>query len=287
MTENARHETPDVAELRRLAEAVREYAELDPDGTDPHDLANERLAAILALGGEWASVLGLLDRLAHMTEARAEVERLAVMDDKERAIRDLHRKVGDEECGAQSAGSLPCNTVTTKGMERRHPYHCTLPKGHDGKHRDSLHCYAYERFTETSVARYAPRDLTICESCQTAWPCATIQLLDSRPERDALAADADKWQRAALTLQGDRDNARAEVERLAGQIEAVRALHPRVPYLVQVGEDEDGAPIHGESGVYYCERCQPDEDGGFWPCDDMAALEGVEREQDPFEDIEP
>ena len=34
-------------------------------------------------------------------------------------------------------------------------------------------------------------------------------LLDAAAERDALAADADKWQRAALTLQGDRDALRA------------------------------------------------------------------------------
>ena len=84
------HEASDVTELRRLAEAVREYAELDPDGTDPHDLANERLAAILALGGEWASVLGLFDRLAHMTEARdnarAEVERLTAQIEAVRSV---------------------------------------------------------------------------------------------------------------------------------------------------------------------------------------------------------
>ena len=63
-------------------------------------------------------------------------------------------------------------------------------------------------------------------------------LLDAATERDALAADADKWQRAALTLQGDRDalgaklahmteardNARTEVERLTGQIEAAKRI---------------------------------------------------------------
>ena len=32
-------------------------------------------------------------------------------------------------------------------------------------------------------------------------------LLDAAAERDALAADADKWQRAALTLQGEREHA--------------------------------------------------------------------------------
>ena len=32
-------------------------------------------------------------------------------------------------------------------------------------------------------------------------------LLDAAAERDALAADADKWQRAALTLQGEQEHA--------------------------------------------------------------------------------
>ena len=113
-----------MAELRRLAEALREYAELDPDCTDPHDLANERLAAILALGGEWASVLGLLDRLAHMTEARdnarAEVERLAVVV---RRVRELHRESRSSlsalypnpicECGKD----YPCPTIRALGGE--------------------------------------------------------------------------------------------------------------------------------------------------------------------------
>lgn len=43
-------------------------------------------------------------------------------------------------------------------------------------------------------------------------PVGTGQrLLDAAAERDALAADADKWQRAALTLQGDRDALRAKL----------------------------------------------------------------------------
>ena len=39
-------------------------------------------------------------------------------------------------------------------------------------------------------------------------------LLDAAAERDALAADADKWQRAALTLQGDRDALLDELDEL-------------------------------------------------------------------------
>ena len=44
-----------------------------------------------------------------------------------------------------------------------------------------------------------------------------LALLDAAAERDALAVDADKWQRAALTLQGDRD---ALLDRLAHMTES-------------------------------------------------------------------
>ena len=40
----------------------------------------------------------------------------------------------------------------------------------------------------------------------------------------ALTEDADKWQRAALTLQGDRDALRAGAERLTEQIEAAKRI---------------------------------------------------------------
>ena len=48
-------------------------------------------------------------------------------------------------------------------------------------------------------------------------------LLDAAAERDALAADADKWQRAALTLQRDRDALTDERDSLSWQVEALRA----------------------------------------------------------------
>ena len=51
-------------------------------------------------------------------------------------------------------------------------------------------------------------------------PAVVLALLD---ERDALAADADKWQRAALTLQGDRDALTDERDSLSWQVEALRA----------------------------------------------------------------
>lgn len=48
-------------------------------------------------------------------------------------------------------------------------------------------------------------------------------LLDDAAERDAVAADADKWQRAALTLQRDRDALTDERDSLSWQVEALRA----------------------------------------------------------------
>ena len=48
-------------------------------------------------------------------------------------------------------------------------------------------------------------------------------LLDAAAERDAMAADADKWQRAALTLQRDRDALTDERDSLSWQVEALRA----------------------------------------------------------------
>ena len=52
---------------------------------------------------------------------------------------------------------------------------------------------------------------------------ALAEGLAVRAERDALAADADKWQRAALTLQGDRDALTDERDSLSWQVEALRA----------------------------------------------------------------
>ena len=48
-------------------------------------------------------------------------------------------------------------------------------------------------------------------------------LLDAAAERDAVAVDADKWQRAALTLQRDRDALTDERDSLSWQVEALRA----------------------------------------------------------------
>ena len=77
-------ETPDEAELRRLAEAAAEefwYSDDELREHLQHDKANVDVPFILAAAPD--VVLSLLDRLAHRTEARdnarAEVERLAAL----------------------------------------------------------------------------------------------------------------------------------------------------------------------------------------------------------------
>ena len=115
MTENTRHETPDVAELRRLAEAAtpgpwdfyrphpayRAYSieQVMPEGhlgeavAVTEEGAVEDNAAYIAAASPDV-VLGLLDRLAHMTEARdnarAEVKRLTAKVERVRALPAKH-----------------------------------------------------------------------------------------------------------------------------------------------------------------------------------------------------
>ena len=108
MTENTRHETPDVAELRRLAEAAtpgpwEAFGAVDGRrgerwlGVTTDMRATEsaragdvfaaqnctRQDALFIAAANPAAVLGLLDHLAHMREARdnarAEVERLTAV----------------------------------------------------------------------------------------------------------------------------------------------------------------------------------------------------------------
>ena len=77
----ARHETPDLAELRRLAEAAREDATFGWSFTTEDSADSDATRYVTAASPD--VVLSLLARLAHMTEARdnarAEVERLTAM----------------------------------------------------------------------------------------------------------------------------------------------------------------------------------------------------------------
>ena len=143
MTENTRHEAPDVAELRRLAEAAtpgpwEAFGAVDGRrgerwlGVTTDMRATEsaragdvfaaqdctRQDALFIAAANPAAVLGLLDRLAHMTEARdnarAEVERLAAAV---RRVWELHRESRSSlsalypnpicECGKD----YPCPTI--------------------------------------------------------------------------------------------------------------------------------------------------------------------------------
>ena len=100
MTENTRHETPDVAELRRLLDAYR---------TAGPDAATDAYQQYKQAAADHAP--SLLDRLTHMTEARdnarAEVERLAAKldaieaDDDKLSIMSgwLVYDVGEHTCG--------------------------------------------------------------------------------------------------------------------------------------------------------------------------------------------
>ena len=132
MTENTRHETPDVAELRRLAESAtpgpwEAFGAVDGRRgerwlgvtTDMRAIESARAGDVFAAqdctrqdalfiaAANPAAVLALLDdadalraELAHMTEARdnarAEVERLTAQVER---VRALHRAVGIyDEC---------------------------------------------------------------------------------------------------------------------------------------------------------------------------------------------
>ena len=125
MPENTRHEAPDVAELRRLAESAtpgpwEAFGAVDERrcerwlGVTTDMRATEaaragdvfsaqdctRQDALFIAAANPAAVLALLDHLAHMTEARnnarAEVERLTA---KVERVRALHRAVGIyDEC---------------------------------------------------------------------------------------------------------------------------------------------------------------------------------------------
>ena len=117
MTENTRHETPDVAELRRLAEAAtpgpwEAFGAVDGRRgerwlgvtTDMRAIESARAGDVFAAqnctrqdalfiaAANPAVVLALLDRLAHMTEARnnarAEVKRLTAQVERVRALAD-------------------------------------------------------------------------------------------------------------------------------------------------------------------------------------------------------
>ena len=122
-------------------------------------------------------------------------------------------------------------------------------------------------------------------------PAVVLALLD---ERDALAADADKWQRAALTLQGDRDALTDERDSLSWQVEALRAerdarsserdaLAAKVERVRELHKSSGDAETQGYTGreygyisPYCMGEVASDEYGVPWPCETIRAIDGAE-----------
>lgn len=115
MTESTHHETPDVAELRRLAENAN--AEAVPGATYERDwpLSSRAVGTFLrALNPD--AVLALLDALDTAEARVAELEaRLAVLDV---AVRDHHVPIADgletycDICQQEEgSGTYPCPTI--------------------------------------------------------------------------------------------------------------------------------------------------------------------------------
>lgn len=133
-TAPTRHETPDVAELRRWLSDMQSLAERESiyDG-------NASVRSIVV------RVLPMLDRLAHMTEARdnarAEVERLTGQIDAVRALhhRHLHRDPSIINGPWYCCGSVQLGTIV------------------EGD----------------------------CDECRDSWPCPTIRALDATLDGEA------------------------------------------------------------------------------------------------------
>ena len=118
MTVPTRHETPDMAELRRLLDATQRRLSSPRRAGKTYEMDRLRDAAVRAL----PALLGAATELTHMTEARdnarAEVERLTAMV---RRVRELHRESRGSlsalypapicECGKD----YPCPTIAAIG----------------------------------------------------------------------------------------------------------------------------------------------------------------------------
>lgn len=85
-----------------------------------------------------------------------------------------HSSDQKHDCGAQT-NPMPCQWSNGRTA---HVRHCTLDPSHRGDHKDALHCWSFETFTDQEVVRYAPRNLAGCTGCArdgraTSWPCPT------------------------------------------------------------------------------------------------------------------
>ena len=136
----ARHETPDVAELRRLysewQETVNPYGfRLMPSG-EYYALAAAAVNALPALLDDADALLDEADRLAHMTEARnnarAEVKRLTAIVEAVRALHQpKHYADADMRAIAPSLPAEVCGDCWGRG-DSAVPWPCPTARILDG-----------------------------------------------------------------------------------------------------------------------------------------------------------
>ena len=89
-----------------------------------------------------------------------------------RLLAEHHSSDKRHDCGAQTQ-PLPCKYTNGRTA---HVYHCTEEPGHAGLHKDALHCWSFESFSDDMVVQHAPRDRAGCTGCQSLgmshrWPC--------------------------------------------------------------------------------------------------------------------
>ena len=186
-----RHETPDVAELRRLAEACP-MPDNDPDTLsewyEVKELTERNYpippidAAFIAAASPDV-ILGLLDRLAHMTEARdnarAEVERLGAQIEAVRALharesfwqyhRDQeHSYLTQQEAADESGCDCPYAPETSADLD--HTPECLATISHFDV------CSECARIEYADAERQAHGEFS--GYAEALWPCPTIRALD-------------------------------------------------------------------------------------------------------------
>ena len=215
----ARHETPDVAELRRLAEAAtpgpwdcyrphpnyRAYAvdrvmpggHLGEDVATTGDVCAEENGAYIAAANP-AAVLGLLDRLAHMREARdnARAERDALRTWQERVA--VAAGIGEEvegrgvylEANPDAAAEHVAGLLAVADTHIECPVYCG---GCGEPLADALcdHCSGSGCGPGTALGAY--EECGWCAGAGKVHPgCADLSYADLVAERDALAAKVER-----------------------------------------------------------------------------------------------
>lgn len=199
----ARHETPDVAELRRLAEAcpgfILKYLGGGP-GVKPYITLADESGMPLSDSG-WDAVLlfaeiaaqevpRLLDRLAHMTEARdnarAEVERLGAAVERVREMHEResfwqyhrdqeHSYLTREEAADDSGCDCPDTSVPFAPFA--HTPECLATISHFDV------CSECARIEYADAGRQAHGEFS--GYAEALWPCPTIRALDATLDGEA------------------------------------------------------------------------------------------------------